>query len=140
MNMPLAGIIPPSVTPLKGRDTLDVEAFERLIERMIAGGVHGLFVLGTTGEGPGLSYRLRREIIDRACGIVRGRVPVLVGITDTAFMESVAIARHAAAAGADTVVAAPRTTYPKANRSWSSTFSTWQRSYRYRCFSTTCRR
>ena len=107
MKTPLAGIIPPIVTPLKDRDTLDTEGFERLVEREIAGGVHGLFILGTTGEGPGLGYRLRREVIDRACRIVNGRLPVLVGITDTAFVESVAIARHAASSGADAVVAAP---------------------------------
>ena len=46
---PLSGIIPPLVTPLKNNETLDVESLERLIEHLIAGGVHGLFVLGTTG-------------------------------------------------------------------------------------------
>ena len=56
---PLTGIFPPIVTPLSDRDTLDVAAFERLIEHVLAGGVHGLFLLGTTGEGPGLSQRLR---------------------------------------------------------------------------------
>ena len=80
---------------------------ERLIEHIVAGGVSGLFVLGTTGEGPSLSYRLRRELVDRVCKQVKNRVPVLVGITDTAFVESVNLARHAANAGADAVVAAP---------------------------------
>ena len=95
------------VTPLTDRDALDVDGFERLIERLISGGVSGLFVLGTTGEGPSLSYRLRREVIEVACRVARGRVPVLVGITDTAFVESVNVARHAAEAGADALVAAP---------------------------------
>ena len=35
---PLRGIVPPMVTPLKDRDTLDVEGVERLVEHMIAGG------------------------------------------------------------------------------------------------------
>ncbi len=107
MTSPLTGIIPPLVTPLNDRDTLDVPGLERLVERLVAGGVGGLFILGTTGEGPSLSYRLRKEVIDVTCRQARGRLPVLVGITDTAFVESVNIARHAADAGADAVVAAP---------------------------------
>jgi 4-hydroxy-tetrahydrodipicolinate synthase len=55
------------VTPLLTQDTLDIDGLERLIEHILAGGVHGLFLLGTTGEGPSFSYRLRRELIDRAC-------------------------------------------------------------------------
>lgn len=107
MNGPLRGIIPPMVTPLRDRDTLDVAGLERVIEHLLAGGVDGLFVLGTTGEGPSLGYRLRRELIERVCRQVHRRVPVLVGITDTAFVESVALGRHAADAGADALVLAP---------------------------------
>ena len=90
-----------------GRDELDVAGLEKLIEHILSGGVSGLFILGTTGEGPSLSYRLRREFVERVCRQVKRRVPVLVGITDTAFVESVNLARHAADCGADAVVAAP---------------------------------
>jgi len=101
---PLRGIIPPMITPLRDRDALDVAGLERLIEHILAGGVHGLFILGTSGEAPSLSYRLRRELIERVCRLVRGRVPVLVGITDTSFVESVHLAQHSAEAGAQAVV------------------------------------
>lgn len=104
---PLRGIVPPMVTPLKDRDTLDVAGLERVIDHIVAGGVRGLFILGTTGEGPSLGYRLRRELIERAGRLAGGRVPVLVGITDTAFVESAQMARHAADAGADALVLAP---------------------------------
>ncbi|XZE52766.1 dihydrodipicolinate synthase family protein [Planctomycetaceae bacterium SH139] len=100
----LQGIIPPLVTPLQARDTLDQTGLERLVEHVIAGGVSGLFVLGTTGEAPSLSYHLRRELITRVCDQTAARLPVLVGITDTAFVESVELARHAAQAGATAVV------------------------------------
>src|ERR1041384_4117228 len=101
------GIIPPMVTPLRDRDALDVAGLERLIEHILAGGVHGLFILGTTGEGPSLSYRLRKELIERTCRQVNRRAPVLVGITDTAFQESLNVARWSADAGADALVVAP---------------------------------
>jgi 4-hydroxy-tetrahydrodipicolinate synthase len=109
---PLRGIIPPMVTPLLERDSLDVAGLERLIEHILAGGVHGLFILGTTGEAPSLSYRLRFELIERVCAQVNQRVPVLVGITDTSFVESVNIARKAGDAGARAVVLAPPYYFP----------------------------
>ena len=107
LPQPLAGIVPPMLTPLLDRDTLDAAGLEKLIEHILAGGVHGLFILGTTGEGQSLSYRLRRELIERTVRLVKSRVPVLVGITDPAFVESVNLARHSAEAGADAVVLAP---------------------------------
>ena len=62
------------ITPLSGRDALDVAGLERLVEHILGGGVQGLFILGTSGEGPGLSYRLRREMIQHVCKQVRGRI------------------------------------------------------------------
>jgi len=109
---PLRGIIPPMVTPLLDRDTLDAAGLERLIEHILAGGVHGLFILGTTGEAPSLSYRLRYELIERVCTQIKRRVPVLVGITDTSFVESVNIACKAKDAGAQAVVLAPPYYFP----------------------------
>ena len=114
MSAPLSGIIPPLISPLKDRDTLDVAGLERLIEHLISGGVSGLFVLGTTGEGPSLSYRLRRELISRACQVTSGRVPVLVGITDTSFTESLNLAKYSAEVGATHVVLAPPYYFPAA--------------------------
>ena len=102
------------VTPLLDRDQLDVAGLERLLEHILAGGVNGLFILGTTGEGPSLSYRLRRELIERVCRQVAGRVPVLVGITDTAFAESVLLARQAEVSGASALVLAPPYYLPEA--------------------------
>jgi dihydrodipicolinate synthase/N-acetylneuraminate lyase len=107
MKLPLTGIVPPLVTPLLGRDELDVAGLEKLLEHIVSGGVAGLFILGTTGEGPSLSYRLRGQLIERVCKQVNHRVPILVGITDTAFSESVNLARTAAKCGADAVVVAP---------------------------------
>lgn len=100
----LRGIVPPLITPLSARDELDHAGLERLIDHVINAGVSGVFILGTTGEAPSLSYRLRRELITETTRLVAQRVPVLVGVTDTAFVESVALARHAANAGADAAV------------------------------------
>lgn len=103
----LKGVIPPMVTPLKKDGTLDVEGAERLVEHILAGGVHGLFLLGTTGEAPDLPYEVRRDLVERVCRQVNGRVPVLVGIADTVFAESLNLAVFAKDCGATAVVAAP---------------------------------
>lgn len=114
MSSPLCGIIPPLITPLRDRDTLDTAGLERLVEHLISGGVSGLFILGTTGEGPSLSYRLRRELIQHICRMTAGRIPVLVGITDTSFTESVTLARYAAESGATHVVTSAPYYFPAA--------------------------
>lgn len=101
-----AGVIPPMVTPLKSATELDVAGLERLVERLVTGGVHGLFILGTTGEGPSLGGKLKRELIERVCSLVGKRVPVLVGVTDAAFAETVELAERCAGRGADAVVLA----------------------------------
>lgn len=110
--VPLSGIVPPLVTPLLASDRLDIAGLERLVEHVIAGGVQGLFILGTTGEGPSLSQALRRELITRVTTLAAGRLPILVGISDAAVADSVALAAHAAEQGAAAVVAAPPFYFP----------------------------
>jgi len=111
-QQPLRGIVPPMPTPLLSRDELDVGGLERLIEHLIGGGVHGIFILGSTGEGPSLSAKVQRDLITRSCKLARSRVPVLVGITDTSFTDSLAIARHAADNGVFCTVFAPPYYFP----------------------------
>ncbi|MAI32149.1 MAG: dihydrodipicolinate synthase family protein [Planctomycetaceae bacterium TMED240] len=98
------GIVPPLVTPLVDRDKLDYVGTQRLLEHVIKGGVHGVFILGTTGEAPSLSYRLRREFIKLVSETVDHRVPVFVGVTDTSLVESLRLAESAKDSGADAVV------------------------------------
>jgi dihydrodipicolinate synthase/N-acetylneuraminate lyase len=107
LAQPIRGIIPPMVSPLAAQDALDHAGIERLIEHLLGGGVHGLFILGTCGEGLSLSHRMRRELVDQVCRQVEGRVPVLVSITDTSRAESIDLARFAGDAGADALVLAP---------------------------------
>jgi 4-hydroxy-tetrahydrodipicolinate synthase len=92
------------ITPLTGRDSLDIDGLEKLVERLIDGGVSGIFALGTTGEAPSLSYRLRRELVEHTCRFVNGRVPVLVGITDTSLVESARFAGEISDFGVEAVV------------------------------------
>ena len=113
IDRPLSsGIIPPLVSPLLDRDTLDRDGLKKLLDHVINGGVHGVFLLGTTGEAPSLSSRLKRDLIAEAMKIVAGRIPVLVGVTDTSYVETVSLSEYSAEMGAAAVVLAPPYYFP----------------------------
>lgn len=107
MKKNLRGIIPPLVTPLLDNNTLDIDGLSRLIEHVIDGGVHGLFILGTTGEAQSLSFDLRAQVIVETTRILKGRLPLLVGISDTSVSDSCRLAEIAKENNADAVVSAP---------------------------------
>ncbi|MCA9186812.1 MAG: dihydrodipicolinate synthase family protein [Pirellulaceae bacterium] len=100
----LCGIVPPLVTPLSGPDRLDHAALERILEHVMGAGVHGLFLLGTTGEAAALSYRVRREYVKRIVDYVDGRIPLLVNVTHTSLVETQSLADQAGEDGADAIV------------------------------------
>jgi 4-hydroxy-tetrahydrodipicolinate synthase len=106
------GIIPPLVTPLLSDDALDCAGLERLLEHVLAGGVHGVFLLGTCGEGPAVGYRLREELVRRTTKQVAGRVSVLVGISETSHVEQLRFAEKCAALGATALVMSPPYYFP----------------------------
>ena len=105
--MKINGLIPPMVTPLDAKRRLDKKGTRNMVHHLLKGGVDGIFLLGTTGEGPHLSYAVREELVKTVCGLVKGRVPVLVGITETDLDDAVAFAAKCKAHGAAAVVAAP---------------------------------
>lgn len=108
----LQGIIPPIITPLITPSALDHAGTERQIERLLKGGVHGIFALGTTGEGPSLSPGVRREMIERTCKSVNGRVPILAGISSASFDESVELATFCADCGVNLLTVTPPFYFP----------------------------
>ncbi len=112
LPQPLRGVVPPVLTPLIDRDTLDQDAFSRLLEHLISGGSSALFILGSTGEAPSLSHRLRKRVVDCAVSAVGDRVPLLVGISDSCLVESLELAEYSAHAGATALVLAAPYYFP----------------------------
>jgi 4-hydroxy-tetrahydrodipicolinate synthase len=107
-NKNYRGIVVPLVTPLDESGGLDRLGLAALVEHVIGGGVNGIFILGTTGEGPNLNYQMRHEMIRESARLIAGRVPLFVSVTDTAYAESLALAQTGASVGADVaVMAAP---------------------------------
>jgi 4-hydroxy-tetrahydrodipicolinate synthase len=99
------GVVPPVVTPLTLDHQVDFPSFAKVIEHLIAGGVHGLFVLGSTSEVVFHDQVERRKIIEFAVEKVNGRVPVLAGVIDPTTDRVIELARTAQSIGVNAVVA-----------------------------------
>lgn len=98
------GILPPVCTPLTEEFEVDVPSLERLLSFQLDAGVHGIFLLGTSSETTLLADRQREQVIEVGIGAVAGRVPVIVGVLDTATAPAIDHARVALRHGADAIV------------------------------------
>ena len=68
------------VTPFSKDESLDLEAFGKLIDHIITGGCEYIVVLGTTGETPVLSKEEKVELVQFSTSHIAGRVPLVIGI------------------------------------------------------------
>jgi 4-hydroxy-tetrahydrodipicolinate synthase len=101
------GVLPALVTPFKN-GAVDEDAFVALVERQIAGGVHGLVPVGTTGESTTLSHQEHRRVVELCVQTARGRVPVVAGAGSNSTAEAIELVQHAKQVGADAaLVVAP---------------------------------
>jgi len=100
----LRGVLPPVPTAIHEDETLDEQGMRNLINHVIDGGVSGIFLLGTMGEGYQVPPELKRPLVQLAVDQVKGRVPVMVGIGDTSTRRMIRNAQEAEAAGADAIV------------------------------------
>ena len=91
------------ITPFKN-NTIDYDAFGRLIEWQIEEGIDALVICGTTGEGSTLTDDEHREALKFAVEKVKGRVPVIAGTgsNDTAY--AIELTRYACEVGSDAVL------------------------------------
>ncbi len=103
----LDGVIVPLLTPLESDGSVDLDGIGPLVEAVLAGGVAGIVALGTTGEFADLDAAERATVLEATIAATAGRVPVIAGVGAIGTTEACAHARHAAAAGADAVLALP---------------------------------
>jgi 4-hydroxy-tetrahydrodipicolinate synthase len=92
------------VTPFKDDLSIDWDAFDRLVEGQIAGGVQGIVPCGTTGESPALDHEEQIEIVKRCVKLAKGKTLVLAGTGTNATKSTIASSQAAARAGADGVM------------------------------------
>ena len=108
----LHGIFVPIVTPLTPDERVDHASLRRLIDFLIDGGVHGIWVMGTTGEFAAFPEDERARAIETTVDQVAGRVAIVANVGDSSTGLALRHARHAAAAGADALALTPPHYYP----------------------------
>lgn len=100
----LRGVVPPVCTPFTADYEVDEKSLRRLINHLIDGGVHGLFVLGSTSEVAYLTDKRRADVIRIALDETAGRVPVVAGAIDMTTFRVNDHVRAAVEAGIDGIV------------------------------------
>jgi 4-hydroxy-tetrahydrodipicolinate synthase len=91
----LRGVVPPLLTPLTPEGELDRPSLQRLVARLLEGGVDGIFALGSSGEVAYHDDAMRAQVLEAVVGEVAGQVPVLAGVID---METNRVISHVRAA------------------------------------------
>lgn len=103
--MKLEGIIPAMVTPLEENQEIDKVALRDHIDYLIGAGVHAIFALGSTGEFAYLSESEKKQLIDITTDQIKGRIPLLVGISSPSTKIAIELAQYAEKAGVTAVMA-----------------------------------
>ena len=97
----IRGIIPAVITPMTEDEELDEKGLEKLLDHLIAGGVHGVFTVGTAGEFWALTVEEKKRVFECTVAATKGRVPVYVGTCANTTREAVQLAEIAQEAGVD---------------------------------------
>lgn len=97
----LYGVVPPIVTPVDKNENVDPKGLKEVIQYVMEGGVHGIFVNGSNGEFYGLDFQNQKRVIETAIDQVGGKIPVYAGASAITTKEAVKLAKMASSVGAD---------------------------------------
>ena len=97
----LKGIITPILTPMNEDESVNLDELCVQIDRLIDGGVHGIFCFGTNGEGYILDEKEKIEVLEAAIDHVKGRVPVYAGSGCISTRDTIRMSKKAQELGAD---------------------------------------
>lgn len=106
-NNPFKGIIAYPITPFDQDEKVDIVLYKKLLERLIASGAHAVAPLGSTGVMPYLTDEEKEAITEATIEQVKGRVPVLVGVSNLTTERTIHHAKFAESAGANAVMIIP---------------------------------
>lgn len=101
------GIIAYPITPFDENEKVDIPIYKQLLERLIISGSHAVAPLGSTGVMPYLNDEEKEAITEATVEQVKGRVPILVGVSNLTTERTIYHAEAAEKAGADAVMIIP---------------------------------
>jgi 4-hydroxy-tetrahydrodipicolinate synthase len=99
----IQGVVTPLITPVDAEERVSETGLRNQIEHVLRGGVHGVFIVGSTGEFYGIDYDEKKRATEITLDQVRGRVPVYVGASAITTRECIKLSKMAEAAGAQAV-------------------------------------
>ena len=100
MNKAPKGMYVPIITPFREDQSIDFEAFKKVIDYVIEGGVDGLLITGSTGEYHTMTLEEQKEVIKVGCEYVAGRKPIIAGVGKSTAKATIELANFAADCGA----------------------------------------
>lgn len=104
-HLKLQGVIPPMISPLNLDRSIDIDGLERLVKHMLDGGVAGLFLFGSSGEGPWLTSEQIEIILSTTKMIVQRKIPLLAGVLEPSTSKVIQAIHHIESiGGVDAVV------------------------------------
>lgn len=103
MTTDFKGVLPALVTPLTSREKLNVRALEKLIDYESKQGANGFYIGGATGEGLLLDVPERKKLCEKSIEFIGKDKAKIVHITDMNFRNTIKLAKHAEACGADAI-------------------------------------
>lgn len=106
-NTQFKGIIAYPITPFDEKEKVDLALYRQLLERLIVSGSHAVAPLGSTGVMPYLNDEEKEAITEATVSQVKGRVPILVGVSNLTTERTIYHAKSAEKAGADAVMIIP---------------------------------
>jgi 1-pyrroline-4-hydroxy-2-carboxylate deaminase len=106
-----SGVFPAATTQFKPDLSIDYEATQRVQDALIKDGVDGLIIMGTVGEGNSLDADEKRRMITATFEATRGRVPVIVGVSEMTTPRAAMLARDAEKLGANGLMVLPAMVY-----------------------------
>jgi len=101
MEFKARGIIPPMITPFDEEERVDCKKLKQMTDYLIESGVHGVFPLGSTGEGYGMDFDQKRKVIETVLEATNKRVPVYAGTGAVTTREAIRLAEMATEIGVD---------------------------------------
>lgn len=111
MKVNWQGVYPAVSTQFHADQSLDLDAGQQMLDRLINEGVHGIIVCGTVGENCSLSAAEKRQVLTAAQEVVKGRVPLISGVAETTTALAACYAKDAEQIGIDGLMVLPGMVY-----------------------------
>lgn len=111
MKVNWQGVYPAVSTQFHPDQSLDLNASQQMLDRLINEGVHGIIVCGTVGENCSLSAAEKRQVLTAAKEVVNGRVPLISGVAETTTALAASYAKDAEQIGIDGLMVLPGMVY-----------------------------